>query len=244
MSKYLMITNNLHLRIFGDLKSLVTKNDQKLSAWVQHYLGSDKPTLLIKNDLIHKMAKDIVKNDIHSHEDLINLLDSMYSHGTYVEELTLAASIFGQSKKLRDNFDLKNLDNWLSHCRGWVQVDSLCQNNFTAQEVLDNWSKWQSFLLRLSDNKNINKRRASLVLLCKSLRLSDDKRLFNFGIEIVEKLKWEKEVLITKAISWILRSMVKNFPDEVGEYLDKNQITLPRIAYRETLKKLTTGRKN
>jgi len=56
-------------------------------------------------------------------------------------------------------------------------------------------------------------------------------------------LKSEKEVLITKAISWTLRSMVKLHRTPLKNYLAKNKQTLPAIAMRETLTKLQTGKK-
>jgi len=59
----------------------------------------------------------------------------------------------------------------------------------------------------------------------------------------VEKLKTEKDVLITKAISWVLRSMILTNPEVVREYLEKNKDSLPRIALREATTKLLTGKK-
>ena len=54
----------------------------------------------------------------------------------------------------------------------------------------------------------------------------------------------EKEVLITKAVSWLLRSMIKYYRNEVTDYLNENKESLPKIAVREVSIKLETGRKN
>jgi 3-methyladenine DNA glycosylase AlkD len=59
----------------------------------------------------------------------------------------------------------------------------------------------------------------------------------------VDRLKHEKEILITKAISWVLRSMVKHYRKPLQTYLKENADTLPKIALRETMTKLRTGKK-
>ncbi|MBY0432537.1 MAG: DNA alkylation repair protein, partial [Cyclobacteriaceae bacterium] len=59
----------------------------------------------------------------------------------------------------------------------------------------------------------------------------------------IERLKIEKEILITKAISWLLRDLVKHHTKMVSQYISRNKNTLPAIAIRETLTKLKTGKK-
>lgn len=135
------------------------------------------------------------------------------------------------------------LDNWLNYTNGWAETDVLCQSNFTADELLSNWDIWKKLLKKFSESTNIHKRRASIVLLTKSLRQSDDSKISKLIFENIEKLKSEKEVLITKAISWGLRSLIKFHKDEVVEYLEKNKNSLPKIAYREALAKVQTGKK-
>jgi len=80
-------------------------------------------------------------------------------------------------------------------------------------------------------------------LLTKALRQSDDPRLSKLAFANVENLKGETDILITKAVSWILRSLVSFHKDEVLRYLENNKDSLPKIAYRETLSKALTGRK-
>jgi 3-methyladenine DNA glycosylase AlkD len=146
--------------------------------------------------------------------------------------------------KFRQTLDPKLLDYWLNFTCGWAEDDLLCQSNFTSEEVLGNWNKWKKLLIKFSTDKNINKRRASMVLLTKSLRESDDKRLSELAFEQIEKLKGEKEILITKAVSWLLSALVKFHKNELAIYLKDNQNSLPKIAYREAYKKVMTGRKN
>jgi 3-methyladenine DNA glycosylase AlkD len=74
--------------------------------------------------------------------------------------------------------------------------------------------------------------------------LTDDGRLSALALQVIDTLKHEKEILITKAISWLLRSMIKNHKDLVSEYLKNERESLPKIALRETLVKIKTGVKN
>jgi 3-methyladenine DNA glycosylase AlkD len=238
------ITNKTHLLILKKIKTYKNSRDKKTNEWVQHYLGSNKPTLGIKSGEMIKMAKEIAKESNFSKEDFIELLDSLYSKATTFAEIDMAARLLGVMPKFRQTLDPKLLDYWLNFTCGWAEDDLLCQSNFTSEEVLGNWNKWKKLLIKFSTDKNINKRRASMVLLTKSLRESGDKRLSELAFEQIEKLKGEKEILITKAVSWLLRALVKFHKDELAIYLKNNQDSLPKIAYREAYKKVTTGRKN
>jgi len=238
------ISNKTHLRITERLNKYRDSGDKKTNEWVQHYLGSNKPTLGIKSSEMVKMAKEIVDENNFNEKNLKELLNSLYEKASTFAEIDMAARILGAVPKLRKNLEPNALDYWLNFTHGWAEIDVLCQNNFTADEVLGNWDKWKKLLINFSHDKNISKRRASMVLLTKSLRQSDDERLSKLAFEQIDRLKSETEILITKAVSWLLRSLVKFHRDEVLSYLEKNKESLPKIAYREAFKKATTGRKN
>lgn len=139
-------------------------------------------------------------------------------------------------------FDPKLFNTWLNYLEGWAEVDSLCTGRYSDSEILRQWKIWNPQLIQFSKSKNIHKRRASLVLLCSPLRKSADARLAGMALRNVSRLKAEKEILITKAISWVLRSMVKHNRIAVQKYL-KEESDLPPIAVRETRRVLETGRK-
>lgn len=139
----------------------------------------------------------------------------------------------------------KHLDIWLEKLEGWAEIDSLCQSAFRAEDILGNWREWELYLKAFSrDARFIQKRRASLVLLNKAVEQSTDKRLAILAFNNIDNIKDERDILITKAVSWILRSLVKNHRTEVEKYLQENLDYLPKIAIRETQNKLRTGKKN
>ena len=238
-----MTLHPLHQQLLNQINKLNSNPDQKELQWVQKYLGTDKIYHGFSSKQISDLAKKFVKENNLSPDETILVLNSLYQNGTSFTELSLAATILSFSKKLLQNFDPKNLDFWLNYTHGWAENDVLCQSNFTADILLSNWENWQKILTEFNQSSNINKRRASLVLLTKSLRQSDDPRLSKLTFNNVEKLKKEKDILITKAVSWALRSLVKFHKDKVLKYLADNQDSLPKIAYRETLSKALTGRK-
>ena len=130
---------------------------------------------------------------------------------------------------------------WLDHLVGWVEVDTLCSGKYAKVEIKEQWSEWKKLLPKFACSGNINKRRASLVLLCAAIRNERHEEMGNLAFQNIQKLLREKEVLITKAISWLLPSMVKFYKKEVADFVLKNKAMLPAIAVRETLMKIRTG---
>lgn len=178
-----------------------------------------------------------------SFEDLIKLLNKLNKGNTF-EDKTIGPMILMRYKNHLLSIKPLHIDRWLENLTGWCEIDTLCQSTFPHEFFLENWKIWNKALNDWSIDRNISKCRASLVLLCKSLRSSNDSRLKDRALENIETLKHEKDILITKAISWVLREMTKNFKSDVKMYLDKNEETLPKIAVRETRKKIDSGRKN
>jgi 3-methyladenine DNA glycosylase AlkD len=174
--------------------------------------------------------------------EFLAVLESLY-RGRSHEEKTLASILLSYHRTGRKAVGPKQLNAWLDHLVGWAEIDSLCQGVFMADEILANWRKWEKFIRTLSRDKNINKRRAALVFVTAPVRYSDDKRLAALGFEIIEALKRERDIIITKAVSWLLRSMVQHHKRAVAAYIKENRHSLPAIAVRETTRKIVTGRK-
>ncbi len=82
------------------------------------------------------------------------------------------------------------------------------------------------------------------MLLAAPTRTSDDARFRDLAFAVVERLKAERPILITKAVSWLLRSMALRHGPAVTAYLEANAASLPAIAVRETRTKLATGTKS
>ena len=210
---------------------------------LQSYLGTSSKFYNLATTDKRKIAKDWAKvnKDIQL-SDFLDLLDSLYQ-GKSHEEKTIAPEIIKALPQHRKLIDPSRLDNWLNNLTGWAEIDSTCQSIFT-NEILSNWDSWKKLIQQFNKSKNISKRRASLVLLCKPVRYADDNSISSLAFENINNLKHEKDVLITKAISWLLRDLIKNHKKQVSEFLNKNSDSLPKIAIREVSRKLQTGKKN
>jgi 3-methyladenine DNA glycosylase AlkD len=218
------------------------------------YLGNTHASYHISNPIKHRIAKEFLK----AHKDLsfkefVALLNALFAAPSY-DEKAMAAMLIGEARHHRALLPPKHVDAWLGHLIGWAEVDGLCQSNFTADEFLANWPVWHGMLVALSKSKNISKRRASLVLLTGPIAHSRDPRLAAAAFETIARLQGERDILITKAISWLLRSMVRYHKAAVARYIRANtaprvgiggRVTaaLPAIAVREATRKIKTGRK-
>jgi 3-methyladenine DNA glycosylase AlkD len=210
-------------------------NDNYLASG-HHYYDVSIPTL-------RALAKEWLKsNKGIADEEFIAVLDGLYSGKSY-EEKVLASMLIAGNHAGRRMLGPKRLDVWLNGLAGWAEIDSLCASAFTAAEMLAEWPAWKRFIQRLARDRNINKRRAALVFLTTATRKSDDARLAALALETIEALKPEREIIITKALSWLLRSMVVRHKSMVAAYIKDKRNSLPAIAVRETTRKIATGRK-
>jgi 3-methyladenine DNA glycosylase AlkD len=233
--------NKYHL----DLLNLIQKNSGKPTqhTFLDSYLGNDHPRYPINIPTLRTIAKDWSKTHRNlTPKEFQQLIDSLI-HGESSTEKTMAGILLDLSTKEQRTFDPACFDEWLDHLIGWAEIDSVCTGAYANTEIARNWKSWRSLLIRFSKSKNINKRRASLVLFCSPMRKAADERLAQQALENIDRLKHQNEILITKAISWLLRSMIKHHRQEVAGYLKENKETLPKIAVRETMTVLKTGKK-
>ncbi len=174
--------------------------------------------------------------------DVLALIESLL-HGESHEEKTLAEILLSYHEGARRLAGSKHVERWLDQLNGWAEVDGLCQSTFSPEELLEDWVKWRALIRRLARDEAVHKRRAALVLLTGPVRRSSDARLAELALETIDRLQTERDILITKAVSWLLRSLATQHRETVARYLVENESTLPSIALRETRTKLSTGRK-
>jgi 3-methyladenine DNA glycosylase AlkD len=207
------------------------------------YLGNSHPRYPINNPTMRKIAREWMQShkELKSGE-LEDVLTSLIEGESCTEKM-MAGIMLGYASKSQRNLEPMIFDRWLDHLIGWVEVDTLCTGNFLKADFPGKWPAWKALVEKLSRDPNINKRRASLVMFCSPLGHKQHDEMAKIALEIVDRLKSEKDVLITKAISWVLRTMLKLHREKVSSYLKEKGQTLPKIALRETIAKLETGRK-
>ena len=241
------MTQNLprryHKEILAQIKQYAARESARLDTRGDHYIGTTKPAYALKAAVIGEIVRGwIARYPDLTPTDYRHLLDSL-SRGKTHNEFAFIGPLLSHLPRLRKTLAPRTLDGWLARAEGWVEVDCICQSNFTADELLANWGEWERWLIAWSRSANVYKRRASLVLLTKPVRDSADARLARLAFANIGRLKRDKHILITKALSWLLRDLVKQHRAEVEAYLDAHADTLPKVAVRETRVKLETGKK-
>jgi len=230
----------------AEILELIRKNSGKATKHtdLDSYLGTKHPRYPITVPLLRVIAKDWMRQHAELTASTFSTLLTSLVKGESSTEKCMAGILLDYATKEQRQFNPKLFDGWLNELEGWAEVDTLCTSKYTSTEIINQWETWQPLLWKFSTSKNICKRRASIVLLCLPLRNHVDKQLAECALENIDRLKSEKHILITKAISWVLRNMIKHHRRTVENYLKENASTLPDIAVRETRVKLKTGRKS
>jgi 3-methyladenine DNA glycosylase AlkD len=208
------------------------------------YTGSGHPFFGVSAPNLRRIGRAWLASHRKTDETAMLAVVARLFAGEAYEEKVLAAVLLGASARLKRIATPAMADGWLDQLQGWAEIDSLCASVFGPQDLASDWPAWEALLRRLAVDPNINRRRAALVLLTTPTRTADDVRYRDLAFEIVEQLKHEKAILITKAVSWLLRSMAQRHAEAVAAYLDRERATLPAIAVRETRTKLQTGTKS
>lgn len=208
------------------------------------YTGSPRVHLGIGVNGLRDFLADYLEahGDALTPDAAIPLLAELYE-GNSVEEPILAGLLLARLPKVRAALSLETFGGWLDKLQGWVEVDSTCQSSFGPKDLYSRWDEWTAFLRSMNASANINQRRASLVLLNRTLRESDDPRAMTLALELIENVKAERDRLMTKAVSWVLREGTKRHKSAVAAYLDAHSAELASHVVREVRKKLETGKR-
>jgi len=233
--------NKFHQEIISLIKKYSTLEPDKEGFGLK-YVGTDKASYHLNTKDTQQVAKDFLKYHNLILPEFHELIISLYQGKTY-DEINIGAKIVQYSKQNTADIDLKILDTCLDYVHGWAEVDTLCQMAFYPPDIIARWGDWKKFLLQLNKDENVHKRRASLVILTKVVGKTDNKDAADLAFKNISSLKHEKDILITKSISWLLRCLIQNHRQELEKYLKENMDTLPKIAVREVTSKLNTGKK-
>lgn len=206
------------------------------------------PSITIPTGANTPRLREIAKAWVKTHKEqpareFENLITTLL-HDPAAIRKTMAGILLGYMPIQRSELSPALYNDWLSYTEGWAAVDAICYNIFTAAEMLDNFTAWKTLITRLAKSDNPNKRRGAIVLLTKPVKQSADKQLCALAFRVIDTLRGEKDILITKAVSWLLRHLTKHHAPAVRQYLETYRDKLPAIAVRETVNKLKHGIKS
>lgn len=142
-------------------------------------------------------------------------------------------------KKRKTILDLKYMDiyeKWVYEAiHGWWECDQICGRlfNLLMQKYPD---EMYGYILKWTDSPFFDQKRIGIVALTgTSLTVVGpiDKVFF-----ICDKMKGDQEVLIQKAVGWVLKYCYKDYQSELVDYLKENVESLSRTTFRYALEKL------
>jgi 3-methyladenine DNA glycosylase AlkD len=208
-----------------------------------NYLGNNHYKYPITMPVVRTIAREWMKENQHlTALELAQVLTSLIDGESFTEKV-LAGIMLDYAPAVQRAIPAKTFDTWLTHLEGWAEIDALCTGKFSRTEIPLHFEKWKPWLCKWAKSAGISKRRASLVFFISPIGHCDREDIARVALGNIEVLKHERDIRITKAISWLLRSMIRHHRRLVEQYIDDNDDSLPAVAVRETRIKLDTGRK-
>ncbi|MEZ4768184.1 MAG: DNA alkylation repair protein [Caldilineales bacterium] len=174
-------------------------------------------------------------------DELLAMVEALWTGASY-EERAMAIELLGRNKRVIPGLSWDHFDRWRHQVDNWGLDDALATTVFGPWLAADLPGRL-AHLRALVVDPVVWSRRLGLVA---TVPLNRDRSTGqpDLTLALVDQLKGERQPMITKAISWALRTMITFYPDQVAAYLDANADTLPSHAIREVRNKLQTGLKS
>ncbi len=176
-----------------------------------------------------------------SWEDTLALSESLWTAPS-LEERALAIIILSRNRRRIPELTWDRFDRWRRLLDNWGLTDSLGNSLFGPWLAAD-FDARKHFLQQLIEDPDVWSRRLALVAI---VPLNRDLRTavpdLTFGL--IEQVIDERHPMVTKAVSWALRQLVKTHKPKVEDFVAENRDRLAPLAAREVANKLRTGRKS
>ena len=151
-------------------------------------------------------------------------------------------AFFFLERNIRNGEALKQMwpvvKKWQDHVDDWGLCDALAKiyTNILVilpDEVYDQLKKW-------NDDKNLWKRRQSMVSLLYYSRTKKKHPSFEKIINLIAPLLGDKEYYVQKGVGWTLRELHTVYPGKALSYFKKNIKAISSIAFTIAIEKLST----
>jgi 3-methyladenine DNA glycosylase AlkD len=177
-----------------------------------------------------------------AHEELIALVEALWA-GESREELVLALELLQRYKRWIPDLTWAHFERWRRRLDNWEVTDVLGVRILGAWALEDPDGRL-GHLRDLIADEDVWSRRLALVATTWLNRGRQGVSFPDFTLELIERVKEERQPMITKAVSWALREASKRHPEQVAAYLEGNREVLAAHVVREVDNKLRTGLKS
>jgi 3-methyladenine DNA glycosylase AlkD len=191
--------------------------------------------------VLRKIAKDwLKKNKDIGDDDWLDLVQALWQQPIF-EMRSLTLELLMANKNYLKNFDWKRGELWLKDINNWSHCDFLSTQifGFLVLKKKSHLPKLKSYLKK----KGKWFRRSAIVSLIQLIRQKEIKG--GVVLKMIDQIADDKDPMIQKAISWVLREMVRaGARKEVEKYVNQNRNRLTGYVVREVTNKLQTGLKS
>ncbi len=170
----------------------------------------------------------------------LSLVESLWN-GESRDERALGLEILYLHPEIVRDLGQDRFDRWRLDIDNWGVCD------FLATRILGPWAEADpkdrlAYLEDLVGDPGLFSRRLGLV---SSVHLNRDGSTYGgWTLSQVDRLIDERDPMITKAVSWALRQMIKHQAAEVEAYVESRCDRMAALPRREVRNKLKTGRKS
>jgi len=191
--------------------------------------------------------REIARNWWRAHrkiarDDLLAIVEALWAGGSR-EERQLAIFLLERYKRWIPDLTWTHFDRWRRDLDNWETTDGMAQWVFGRWLLADPAARLHHLHDLIAD-ADVWSRRLALVATVWLNRGRKDLSFPDLTLELVDRVKDERQPMITKAVSWALRGLIPKHPKQVAAYLDANREMLPAHAVREVDNKLRTGLKS
>lgn len=197
----------------------------------------------VKVPMLRQLARDWKQAHPQiDRESLMALVDALWQ-ATSQEERVLAVELLEAYRRWIPTLDQENFDRWRRQCSNWALTDPL------GSRVLGPWimaaqEERLPYLETLIGDPDLWSRRLALVASIAVNRRRRGPTIPDLTLALIDRVKAERDPMMSKAVSWALRGMIPRHRDRVAAYLAINQETLAAQVLREVNNKLHTGLKS
>lgn len=173
--------------------------------------------------------------------DVVAVAEAQWN-GESLEERVMALLLVREYKRRVPELAAARFDRWRAGLDNWVVTDTLAV--LLALWVPADLAERTNYLWMLIADEDVWSRRLALAAAVLMNRASDDPRIPDLTLALVDRVKAERHPMVTKAVSWALRELTKRHREALVAYLEANRGVLASHVVREVENKLRTGLKS
>jgi len=235
------------MNIETERQDLLDQIKQHIDPKYQAGMGMAVPTGLKMYGVRVPQLREIARDWQRAHkavarEDLMALVEALWD-GESREEKMLALYLLQCYKRWIPGLTWAHFERWRQGLDNWEVTDGLGVRTLGPWLLADPEARLD-YLWHLIADEEMWSRRLALVATVWLNRGYQDLSFPDLTLKLIDRVKAERDPMITKAVSWALREMTKTHPDRVDAYVQQNRDALTAHVVREVNNKLRTGLKS